>query len=775
MRFAVARISALRSWVSRRRFLLVLTLITMIFGALEMGAPVDLSLRVLRNKLRAHDASGQIVLVGIDDKALLREGPWPWRRARLAELTDDLFAAGAQRVFFNLPLQAGDPADDTQLAQAVSRYPGRVFVGINVESQDRGGSRPIAPMGALEGKVTQVSAVRWISGYWNGVEYVPYRRPLGGRDLPAIDSVLANVYGKKDQSFPIDYAIRSASIPYFSASDILSRGSASRDLSGKDVLVGFNTQAIASPVLILGQERSSINAVIILGAETLKAGKPIMVGWLPPFLLALIAAAATLHGRRRMSRLGGALALLLLLVLPVVLESAHVFADITPALLLLVAAMIRAAWQRFGAQQRDAGTINPVSGLFTTNAIRHDDGLDGRLLIAARIRRFAEVVSTLPPNSEQAWTKQIVSRLEFGVGGAQLLHGDDGNFFWMADAADFDLMVEQFEALHVLFRNPIKVGDKSFDVDIAFGLDREFGMPLSHRLVSALAAAHAASTDGICWKLHDPTTAGAKEWSLSLLGELDQAILAQRVWVAYQPKYDLATRRMIGAEALVRWTHETRGPISPQEFVEMAERHGRIGKLTAFVLDEALALVAKMRLADPAFKIAVNISPSLLGDERIFEMVMQAIERHHVPAESLILEVTETAAIAEAELAQRLLRQFKARGVGLSIDDYGTGLSTLEYLRKIPASELKIDRRFTAELCSSPADQVVMKSTIQLAHALGMTAVAEGIETAEALYLLASMGCDIGQGFHLARPMGAADIMGLMGAGSGGSEKMAYG
>ncbi|WP_336959236.1 EAL domain-containing protein [Sphingobium aquiterrae] len=753
----------------------MLTLITMLFGLLEMGTPVDLSLRVLRNKLRAHDASGQIVLVGIDDKALLREGPWPWKRARLAELTDDLFAAGAKRVFFNLPLQAGDAKDDGQFVRAVSRYPGRIFVGINVEPQNLGANRPVAPMAALDGKVTQVSAVRWIRGYWNGVEDVPYRRRLGGRELAAIDSALANVYGGTNEKFPIDYAIRSASVPYVSASDISAAPGQSRTLSGKDVLVGFNTQALAAPVMILGQQRSSLNAAIVLGAETLKAGRPIMAGWLPPFLLALIAASATLYGKRRLSRLGGVVALVALLILPVFLETLHVFVDISPALILLLAAMIRAAWQRFGAEQRDAGTINPVSGLFTTNAIRHDDGLDRRLLIAARIRRFAEVVSTLPPHAEQAWTKQIVTRLEFGAGGAQLLHGDDGNFFWLADAADFDLMVEQFEALHVLFRNPIRVEDKSFDVDISFGLDREFGMPLSHRLISALAAAHAASTDGICWKLHDPAAAGAKEWSLSLLGELDQAILAQRVWVAYQPKYDLTTRRIIGAEALVRWTHETRGPISPQEFVEMAERHGRIGKLTAFVLDEALSLVSRILLLDPGFKIAVNISPSLLSDERIFEMVMQAIERHGVPSHCLILEVTETAAIAEAEMAQTLLRQFKAHGVGLSIDDYGTGLSTLEYLRKIPASELKIDRRFTAELCSSPADQVVMKSTIQLAHALGMTAVAEGIETAEALYLLASMGCDIGQGFHLARPMGAADIMGMLTPAARGDEKVAYG
>jgi EAL domain-containing protein (putative c-di-GMP-specific phosphodiesterase class I)/CHASE2 domain-containing sensor protein len=771
MRMAVTRIPELKTWLGRRKFLLVLTLITLLIGVLEMGAPADFLLRVLRNKVRAHDASGQLVIVGIDDKSLLNEGGWPWKRATLAHLTDRLFDAGARRVFLNIPLQAGDPADDKALVDVASQHPGNIYLGLLTEP-GQPQARPITPMASLRGDVMQLSTARWIAGYLNGVEKVPYRMRLGDEELDSIDARIAGVYGRMGESFPIDYSIRLASVPYVSASDALSRPSLKDSVAGKDVLVGFTAQSLTGRLLIPGQQSSSLTGVIALGSETLRQGRPVDVGWLPMTVLAILIGGISLHSRRRRGNLVISAAIICLLVIPIALESMRVWVEIFPAMVFLVTSLVYSAWKRFGARQKDAGTINPVSGLFTTNAIRHDDGLDNRLLIAARVRRFTEVVSTLPPHAEQAWTRQIVSRLEFGAGGAQLLHGDDGNFFWLANADDFDVMIDQFEALHVLFRNPIRVDEKSFDVDISFGLDREFAMPLSYRLVSALAAAHAAGAEGLCWKLHDPGAARAKEWSLSLLGELDQAIHSQRVWVAYQPKFDLASRRMIGAEALVRWTHETRGPISPQEFVEMAERHGRIGKLTAFVLDDALSLVKQILPTDPDFHIAVNISPSLLGDERIFAMVTQAVARHGVPASCLILEVTETAAIAETEMAQKLMQKFKACGVGLSIDDYGTGLSTLEYLRKIPASELKIDRRFTAELCSSPADQVVMKSTIQLAHALGMTAVAEGIETAEALYLLGSMGCDAGQGFHLARPVEGAEILSLV---SRSAERRAYG
>lgn len=287
-------------------------------------------------------------------------------------------------------------------------------------------------------------------------------------------------------------------------------------------------------------------------------------------------------------------------------------------------------------------------------------------------------------------------------------------------------------------------------------------MPFSHRLASALAAAHAASQQSIGWKVHDPAGAGAKEWTLSLLGELDQAIQSGQIWVAYQPKLDIATRAFVGCEALVRWTHAIRGPINPAEFVEIADKHGRIGKITAFVLEDAAQLVKDARQWIPHFTVSVNISPSQLTNREIIEMVKDVLARHAIPADSLILEVTETAAMAEERMAQDLLEELRAMGVGLSIDDYGTGMSTLEYLRRIPANELKVDRRFASSLATSAADQAVMRSTIELAHALGMKVVVEGIEAAETLYMLAGMGCDMGQGYHIGRPIDGAALLELL-------------
>lgn len=752
--------SALRRWLKMHKALCVLALVAALIGILELGQPIDLSLRLIRNKARQHPASGQVVVIGIDDKSLARFGPWPWNNALIAKVNDRLFAAGADRVFINLQLQGSGTAEDKALVRSIAAHPGKVYAAAAVSADEKS----MMPMPELAGKAQTVSTVRWIQAYWNGVAAVPYSKRIDGRLYQTMDAAIARVSGGEDDSFPIDYSIQPRSIPYISIADLLTSPQAAQAVAGKDVLIGFNSDSLGLMLSVPGHGRASSTMIIAMGAETLKQGRPISLGWWPGWLIALCASALVLHGSQRiLSRIAGPLSLVAILLLPLALDASHINMDIVAGLVLSIGAMIQLAWRRFGARQRNVGSINPVSGLLTTNAIRHDDGLDDRLLIAARIRHFADVVSTLPPHAEQALTTQIVSRLQFGVGNGQLLHGDDGNFFWLADQAELETVIEQFQALHVIFRNPIRVMNKSFDVDVSFGLDREIEGPLSHRLVSALAAAHSAEQENTCWKLHDPAAAGAKEWSLSLLGELDQALMSGRVWVAYQPKFNLHSRQMCGAEALVRWTHETRGPISPQQFVEMAERHGRIGKLTEFVLNDALALAKRVLSIDPEFQMSVNISPSLLSESGLYGMVIDALARNDLPAHCLILEVTETAAIAEGRIAAQTLAEFEALGVGLSIDDYGTGLSTLEYLRKIPASELKIDRRFTSELCSSPADQVVMKSTIQLAHALGMKACAEGIETAEELYILTGMECDVGQGFHLARPGAADDIISLAG------------
>ena len=737
---------------SKRRLVLWLALLSLLVGAAEMGEPLDLVLRTFRDKVRAQPVSAEVVVVGLDDQALAAVGPWPWNRTHFATLTERLFEAGARRVFYDIYFQPVEPKGDAEFAAAVNRHPGRVFVASVIDySSNAEGGRPVLPMPEIGDAAETVSVMKWIS-FWNGVSTVPYSKEIGGVTRRSMESAISGVEGEAGEEFPIDYSYRVSSVPYVGIAEVLA-GDAGAKLRGKDVLVGVNSVSLGDIFTVPGQRPSAGVFVIALGAETLKQGRPMMLGWFPAWLLALGASYYLLHGKgRRLARTAGVVALAAVLGLPLLLENRNIFVDITPALLLLGGAMIGAAWQRFGAKKHSQGSINPVSGLHTVNAIAHEIESDASILIAVRVRRFANIVSTLPPDRERELVGQIVSRLAMGAGSARMLHGDDGNFIWLLPLNESATLVDRFKALQLIFRSPVKVAEKRFDVDVTFGVDQEVSMPFSHRLSSALAAAHAASDEGNPWKIHDPADTGATEWALSLLGELDQAIDAGDVWVAYQPKMDLTSGAIIGAEALVRWTHATRGPINPAEFVEATERHGRIDRLTAFVLNDAVRSAAGALAENPFFTVSVNMSPSLLTSREVVEMIRDTLVRHRLPASNLMLEITETAAMAKEEAALALLEELRAMGIVLSIDDYGTGLSTLEYLRRIPAGELKVDRRFAASL-QSVEDQAIMRSTIELAHILGMKVVAEGIETAETLQMLTMMGCDIGQGYHIGRPM----------------------
>jgi EAL domain-containing protein (putative c-di-GMP-specific phosphodiesterase class I) len=244
-----------------------------------------------------------------------------------------------------------------------------------------------------------------------------------------------------------------------------------------------------------------------------------------------------------------------------------------------------------------------------------------------------------------------------------------------------------------------------------------------------------------------------------MLSQLDDAVDKGEIWVAYQPKLDLRTREIVGAEALARWTHPEKGPIAATEFVAAAEQHDRIGKLTDFVLEQAIRAAAELNRKRPGFGVAVNLSAKLLSDQGLTLRLAAMLARHGLKSEYLTLELTETAALTDTGAAIEMLGSLKEIGVGISIDDYGTGLSTLDYLKKIPASEIKIDQSFVKGLLDNRSDRLMVQSTIGLAHSLGRKVVAEGVERSETLDALIEMECDIAQGFIVGRPMSLESLL----------------
>jgi diguanylate cyclase (GGDEF)-like protein len=240
---------------------------------------------------------------------------------------------------------------------------------------------------------------------------------------------------------------------------------------------------------------------------------------------------------------------------------------------------------------------------------------------------------------------------------------------------------------------------------------------------------------------------------LSLLGELRHAVEHDELLLYYQPKIELATGRIAGAEVLLRWQHPTRGLLGPIDFVPFAEQTGFIRRMTRWILDHAIAQAAEWHRTGQSLSLAVNISADDLSDSRFDSRVAACLTRHQLPPSLLTLELTESGFIEDPARALQMLDALAALGVSLSIDDFGTGYSSLSHLARMPVHEVKIDSSFVRGLESDPEFSTVVKSAIDMGHGLGLRVVAEGIESESAASLLREFGCDIAQGYFYARPM----------------------
>lgn len=300
------------------------------------------------------------------------------------------------------------------------------------------------------------------------------------------------------------------------------------------------------------------------------------------------------------------------------------------------------------------------------------------------------------------------------------------------------------------------------DVTISIGVawprgDKETPAEMIERASIALDQARAARVN---IAFFDEAAYGDPARNLSLMGEMRKALNTGDIFLAHQAKYNFRTLAIDSVETLVRWRHPTRGMIAPDLFVPMAEETGHVRALTEWVLTHAIT--EQQALADAGYPLAmsINISGRLLSDADFMQFALRAVKE---TPHQLCFEITETAVIEDPKQALQNIELLAANGVRISIDDYGSGLSSLSYLKQLPAHELKIDKIFIQSLTNSQRDALLVRSTIDLAHGLGMKVTAEGVENPAAFSLLAAMGCDMAQGYLVARPSPLADLLVLLG------------
>ena len=386
-------------------------------------------------------------------------------------------------------------------------------------------------------------------------------------------------------------------------------------------------------------------------------------------------------------------------------------------------------------------------------------GADRLAVVAALgIDRFTEVRGAIGYALSAGLMREIGARLSRLHPTRPIARLSNEVLGFVFEAEDLDGARRMAAALQADLEAPLKLGDNTIDISVTVGLaahptHADTVAELIERASIALDQARAARQRVAVF---DQAAYGDPASNLSLMSEMRRALADGQMSIHHQPKLDLRTGAVTGVEALVRWRHPFRGPLPPDLFVGMAEDTGHIRELTEFVLARAIAEQAQMIEAGHAMAMSVNLSGRLLGDADFAARALETIAgaRGHI-----CFEITETAVIDNPDVALQMIDRFAAAGVGISIDDYGSGLSSLAYLKQIRADELKIDKAFIMSMAESQRDALLVRSTIDLAHALGLKVTAEGVETDIALSLLAGMGCDIAQGYLIARPMPLSDLL----------------
>jgi diguanylate cyclase (GGDEF)-like protein len=453
-----------------------------------------------------------------------------------------------------------------------------------------------------------------------------------------------------------------------------------------------------------------------------------------------------------------------LLVSPIVLAAAAYTVVIVPLCLAPVLAMYNSVHQSARSEheaRHDALTGLPNRTAFhetITNAIE-DKHVPASVLLMD-LDRFKEVNDTLGHRYGDLLLVQVAQRFKHVIGRqGQIARLGGDEFAVISHSGDrheaFALAHRIVEAL----RDPFELDEMVVDVQASVGiaLFPEHGHGVETLLQKADVAMYRAKETRSNVALYDERHDHHSPAKLALTAELRTAVSGEEIVLWYQPELDLRTREVMAVEALVRWDHPRLGVLPPSSFVRMAEATNLIKPLTQRVMEVALLQVADWHAIGLELAVAVNISAQVLVDQSFTQQVVAALRRSGVLPHRLKLEVTESALMSDPVTARTVLRELEALGCEISIDDFGTGYSSLAYLADLPVSEVKIDRSFVSRMSEGSSEKIIVNSTIDLAHHLGLRAVAEGVEDWSILPELEALGCDAAQGYAISHPLAGPD------------------
>jgi EAL domain-containing protein (putative c-di-GMP-specific phosphodiesterase class I)/CHASE2 domain-containing sensor protein/GGDEF domain-containing protein len=772
---AAKRVSA---FASRRMRLVAIAFASAILALIHVtGAadPLDNSLAALRADMTQRAPTGDVVIVEIDTPSLRAAGEWPWPRQRFAQAIVNLREAGVGLIGFDVDFTArSSEADDLALRDAIAADPGSIVLPTFLQ---RGGDEN-APLSSLseDAVVASVNIPIDPDGrvrrYFRGFDHEGhYRASLAG--------VLANAPYGDASSFLVDYSIRHEQIDRLSFEDIYRGDFDPERVRGRTVVIG-------STALELGDEFSTpvdpaLPGIVVhaLAFESLRQGRALIeTQGIVELAVALLVLTFLWprSGRLDLSqffiRQTAVLSAMLLgsLVLQMAAPLSINLALVLVAQLFCVAASVNQELERRAAdliRQREAHLTHvalhdPETDLPNRRAMlealrEHLNHADrGKVVVALTlgIDRFPTLRGAIGYSNANKLVRNLASRVAASSHQPNVYHISTSILgvvvVTQSESKVTELCVQNHEPLSAA----VPVEDQEFDIQIRWGVAGAMpGEKTAEALMEhATIALDQARLNQRRLVRYDAQEIADPAVQLALISDVRRGLDQGEFRLSYQAKANARDGAIVGAEALMRWRHPCHGDISPDDFIRIAEETGAIDDLTRWAIAQAIADQAVMRANGVDLFVSVNVSARSLADSEFCSFVIEATNRAQA---KLCLEITETAIISDPPAALSSIAAFRAAGIRIAIDDYGSGLSSLAYLKQLAADELKLDKSLVGELKSSGRDRLILKSTIDLAHSLGMSVVAEGVEDAAELALLAGMGCDTVQGFLISRPIAA--------------------
>ena len=735
-----------------RALLFTLFATTILFlGVSGVFQPVETLPQAFRDRIRNVDSSGGVILVAIDNKSLSVGDAHPWPRSNFAKILSAVDAAGAKQIALDIDLSdATTDAEDTALAHAINTAKNKIYLQHRFSFDNGSEIANFYPLATFS-KNAQLMNSNVSVDYSGSVVNAPYAVKAQGMLIPSLASIISGNYQLSEEIFPISYGIDLSTIPIISAVDILDGRWAPELVRGKTVLISGTASKEFPAFNIPGHGTRPKSIINIAAAETLINGRPIQLGFLPVYIFGVIAGACFLWAQNRLfSRLAGISFLTIVLAVPYALDSANIRVAIIPGILVFLSSCALRWLVAMKEHISSMSKTDSLSGLPNLKALEEIAANEITGLIAFKCHNITEVEHNLSDRSSEFYNA-VKRAME--LQSADTFYGGQGVVIGALRGVIGSKLDESAEGLHAMLRT-IYVDGNPIDLIGTIGIsDNEDCSILDRARQAIIASGTARNNERSVMRFSQNLSMGVGD-DLSLISRLEMAISNNQCTMNFQPKVRLSDSSLIGGEMLLRWTDPDDGPMNIQELILQAEKHDRVWDLTKFGLTETAKFLTQLGQEHENLVISINLSAKLLLRADLVDRIIEIIDVYGISPSRIMLEITETAAISTGDIALQVLKRIQNAGFKLSIDDYGTGATSMEYLKKVPASELKIDRSFVANIAESRSDFVLVSSTIALAKSLGMDVIAEGIESKEIVELLRSLDCYGGQGYYFAKPMG---------------------